>query len=284
MKTKTLVIILNHNLPEYTDRLYLNLVDFQADFYDLLVMDNGSKPEYLSQFTGVKLERNLYWGGALNEAFRMVLETELYDSLLFLNNDIEVNGEVFVRSLRHELFMGDYAIVSPCIAGNAKPWRQMQNWGSNKTRDVKWVDLQSPLIHRKLIEVIRKFDDALYYGWGQELISSDVCAEKSWRVGVCDHISIVHYWKQTVMQQRLFSSHGQNITEDEETVGVDNFEKLAWTCYVNYFEEHLLKYGTFDDLRAYGESYTFKSEFPNSSSGIRRYIPESILRHFLRNS
>jgi len=36
---KTLVAILNHNLPEYTDYLYNNLNPYQSNIYDLIVID-----------------------------------------------------------------------------------------------------------------------------------------------------------------------------------------------------------------------------------------------------
>jgi len=253
MKTKTLAIILNHNLPEYTDRLFENLNNPGNDHYDLVVMDNGSKPEFTSIHTTIKFEKNLYWGGAINEAFRIVLENDIYDSLLFLNNDIEVNGKIIVQELRKELFSGDFVIVSPCIAGDARPWKQMQNWGSKTTRCVNWIDNQAPLIHRKLIEVIRKFDDDLYYGWGQEFICYDICYERNWKIGVCDHLSILHFAKQTLFQRRLFKDfNGESIpTEYME------FEDKAWESYASYFSKHPLRVGTFEELRAYGENYSF---------------------------
>jgi hypothetical protein len=121
LMSKTLVIILNHNIPEYANQLYDSLKNYQGETYDALVMDNGSKPELMPATTHIRFEQNLYWGGALNEAFRIVLKDDKYDSLLFLNNDIEVTGEVFVNLLRHEMFSNDFVIISPCIAGWEQP-------------------------------------------------------------------------------------------------------------------------------------------------------------------
>ena len=253
VKTKTLAVILNHNMPEYTDRLYLNLNDPGNEQYDLIVMDNGSKPGLTSIYTSVKLEKNLYWGGALNEAFRMVLINDIYDSLLFLNNDIEVNGKIFVQALRNELFNGDFVIVAPCIVGGPSPYKQMQNWGSKTTSCVQWIDNQAPLIHRKFIESIREFDDSLHYGWGQELICFDVCRDKNWKIGVCDHISILHFGKQTLFQKRLFNDI------DGESIPLENseFENKAWGSLISYFSKNPIRNGNFDELRAYGENYSY---------------------------
>ena len=43
---------------------------------------------------------NLYWGGGLNWAFNYVLEHDEYDSLLFLNVDLTLNGNDFVKKLK----------------------------------------------------------------------------------------------------------------------------------------------------------------------------------------
>ena len=254
-KTKTLVIILNHNLPEYTNLLYHNLKPYEKEIYDRVVMDNGSLPYLMPEFSQVKIKKNLYWGGALNVAFKMVLENPVYDSLLFLNNDIELTPEIFVEALRNELFTHDFAIVSPCVAGSAQPWKQMQNWAGKQIREVKWIDNQAPLFHRKIIEAIVQFRPELYYGWGQELICFDVCQEKAWKIGVCDHISIVHIGKQTLQQERLFKKN--NSGTGLEPISLTESHQEADHGYRSYFKKYPLKHGEFDALRSFGETYTF---------------------------
>ncbi len=256
-KTKTLAIILNHNLPEYTLWLYRALREYEGDDYDLLVMDNGSRQEFVPAFTHVRFEKNLYWGGALNEAFSMVLRDDRYDSLLFMNNDIEVTPEIFVKALRHEMFTGDYTILSPCIAGRERPWKQMQNWGTKGTRIVKWIDNEAPLFHRRIIEKIKQFDDALFYGWGQELICFDVCEQHGWKTGVCDHISMLHYAKQTILQNRLFSSYDIEVPlGSEKIINWDEYLNNARASYWGYFEKNPLKHATFEEMVEYGEKYS----------------------------
>jgi hypothetical protein len=256
---KTLAIILNHNLPEFTDPLYEELNAHKTEDYDLEVMDNGSQPEYVSQYTSIRFDKNLFWGGALNKAFELVLQNTQYDSLLYLNNDIEVNGRVFVKSLRHELFKNKFAIVSPCIAGKAAPWAQMQNWGTTGMRVVKWVDNQAPLFHRKLIQAIGRFDEALNYGWGQELICHDVCRDRNWKIGVCDHISIVHFKKQTFRQGRLYSldAESQPASAPHQAVSHEDYKAKFRTSYFKYFRQNPLKYESIEQLHKYAGLYTF---------------------------
>lgn len=258
--SKTLVIILNHNLPEITDDLFLELEKHKGDSYDLVVMDNGSREEFVSTHTSIRYEENLFWGGALNKAFALLLQNDNYDSLLFLNNDIEVNGEIFVKSLRKELFDNKYAIVSPCISGKALPWKQMQNWASKSIREVKWIDNQAPLFHRKLVEAIGQFDESLYHGWGQELICFDICQKNQWEIGVCDFISIVHFKKQTFEQGRLFSLEKNTKSSNElgkKAVSHQDYQRKFRASYFEYFAQNPPKNDSFDNLIAYGKNYFF---------------------------
>jgi len=262
---KTLVIVLNHNLPDLTNWLYYSLKKFQDNTHDIMVMDNGSKPHLVPPYSQIRLKENVFWGGALNEAFRLVIGNPDYDSLLFLNNDIEVTPEIFVKSLRNELFKNDFAIVSPCIAGKPMPWRQMQNWGSTTPRVVNWIDNTAVMFHRKIIETIREFPAELYIGWGQEMICYDVCIEKHWKTAVCDHIAILHYGKQTLLQNQLFAKEGSqdnSVTGEDKNISWDEFKTLAMKTRDDYFENHPLKYVSFGDHVQYGINYTFQPRNP----------------------
>ena len=97
---KTLVVIYNHNLPSMTDSLWESLEPYKRDDYDMILIDNGSTPEGKSKYTTHETGQNCYFGGAINIAFQYFLESKEYDSLLSLNNDLVVQGDNFVRSLR----------------------------------------------------------------------------------------------------------------------------------------------------------------------------------------
>lgn len=262
--------------------MYNSLNDFRGETYDLLVMDNGSKPELMPATTHIRYETNLYWGGALNEAFKLVLKDNQYDSLLFLNNDMEVTAEVFVNLLRNELFSKDFAIVSPCIAGREQPWKQMQNWGSPETRIVKWADLMAPLFHRKFIEAVGQFDPELYYGWGQELLSHEICTERGWKIGVSDHICILHIGKQTLLQNRLFSKKTIEDVVTEEPVSLTDSHAMAMNDYRAYFVSHPMKHGGFDELRSYGEHYAYQEGMAKKQVGIHQEPKRTFLQRILR--
>lgn len=254
--SKTLTIVLNHNLPDYTNWVYYSLKKFLNENMDLIIMDNGSRPELVPKMATVRLKKNIYWGGALNVAFKMVLENRDYDSLLFLNNDIDFTADIFVSFMRDAMFRYDLALASPCISGRPQPWRQMQNWGSAEPRIVNWIDLQSPIFHRKLIEAIGQFPEELQIGWGQELICSDVCRDHDWKTAVFDNLSIVHFGKQTLLQNKLYIT-SEDEQQSDETVPWEEFKALAMKTRDAWFEAHPLKHDSIAQQIDYGHKYTW---------------------------
>ena len=112
---KTLAVILNHNLPDDTNKLYESLKPFEGDEYDLVVVENGCEEDGKSKYSTFTLDKNVYFGGGINVMFQYIIDNKEYDSLLFLNNDLIIHGYNFVKSLRHEMIDNDFTIVSPTI-------------------------------------------------------------------------------------------------------------------------------------------------------------------------
>lgn len=198
---RTAAIILNHNLPVWTDRLYNSLKPYERDDYDLLVFDNGSKPEGVSEHTTFRSEENLYFGGGFHAGMQVVLEDDQYDSMLFLNNDLTVFGYNFVKTLREEMNNG-FDIVSPTFY-NVEPsgqcfWKCMHGYGSSITRQVPYVDFQCPLISKRLLKEVDLIDSSLMYGFGIDFFFSLTCQDKGWKLGVLDRLCVLHHNSMTV--------------------------------------------------------------------------------------
>lgn len=221
---KTLVTILNHNLPEYTNFLYDELKKYQTDSYDVFVFDNASSPEGQPKVVHLATDENCYFGGAMNLVFDFMLNTDEYDSLLFLSNDVLLHGYNFVDTLRKEMFEQDYTILSPSVIQvrlEQDMWKQMHNYGTKNVRQVPWVDFMSPLIHRRLVEEIKQFDMRMLYGWGLDIYSGVVCERKDWKIGVVDYLTAVHLVAKTTKEGK------SNITLEEycslAQKGMDDF-------------------------------------------------------------
>jgi len=197
--SKTLAVIYNHNLPEMTDKLWEELKPYERDDYDLILIDNGSTDEGKSKYTTHETGQNTYFGGALNIALDFFTMSGTYDSLLSLNNDLVLQGDNFVKTLREEMFNNDFKIVSPCVlqVENQCKWKYMHCWNSDTIREVKWVDFQAPLMHKDFINHIKQFPDELIYGWGQDVLSGIICEENDWKVGVVDRCPMIHHSAHT---------------------------------------------------------------------------------------
>jgi GT2 family glycosyltransferase len=216
--SKTAAIILNHNLVSWTDRLYNSLKAYERDDYDLMVFDNGSKEENVSEHTSFRSEENLYFGGGFHAGMQVVLEDEQYDSMLFLNNDLTVFGYNFVRTLREGMFGSlraetgvtclpvdsdiIYDIVSPCFY-NVEPekqchWKTMHSWCSMFPREVGFIDFQCPLISKRLLKKVDQIDADLIYGWGLDSYLAILCKQNNWKMAVLDNVSVLHHNSLTV--------------------------------------------------------------------------------------
>lgn len=206
MNKKTLVIIYNHNLPNLTNQLYESLKPYESNIYDLFVIDNGSSDEGKSKYTSFETGKNCYFGGGLNLALQYFNDNkDVYDSLLSLNNDLIIHGPNYVKELRRLMEEGDYTILSSCALQPEKTqchWKYMHNWGSNKVRDVKWVDYQAPLIHERYINKYPQFPSELIYGWGQDILSGIYCDENNWKIGVVDWLPIIHFSALTYRDEK----------------------------------------------------------------------------------
>jgi len=242
---KTLAVIYNHNMPEMTDKLWESLEPFKRGDYDLILIDNGSKPEGVSQYTTHETGQNTYFGGALNIAFQFFLESGEYDSLLSLNNDLILQGPNFIKTLRNEMFSNDYKIVSPCVlqVNNQCKWKYMHCWNTNSTRDVKWVDFQAPLIHKDFIDKVQQFPNELIYGWGQDVLSGVICEKENWKIGVVDKCPLIHHSAATYKQGK-------------SDLDLTTYCKNAEMGMFNYFNNNGL-IDKFHEFRNLSSNYSF---------------------------
>lgn len=246
--SKTLVVIYNHNLPSMTDDLWESLYPYRRDDYDMILIDNGSTTDGKSKYTTHETGQNCYFGGALNIALQYFLDSGEYDSLLSLNNDLILQGPNFVRTLRNEMFKGDYKIISPSVLQieSQCKWKYMHCWNTGSTRTVKWVDFQAPLIHKDFIEKIQQYPEELIYGWGQDLLSGIICEQNDWKVGVVDKCPLIHYSARTYK-------------EGKSDIDLTTYCRNAETNMFKYFQKQDL-IGIFNQYRQLSSEYNIIKE------------------------
>ena len=199
---KTLYVILNHNAGSVSSIYYEELKYYQEqDNFDLLLIDNGSKIAERSIHTTHSFKKNVYFNGAIQWAFKYMLDHPEYEYLVFSNNDIFLHGYRFVENMVTIAEDNDFAMVSPSnIEGNAGQnfWPIMHCWYKKEPRVVPWIDFVCPFIHRRLVEEIQQFPTwwrSPSYGFDD--YCSIICDRKGWKVGVSDSITIFHIGQYT---------------------------------------------------------------------------------------
>lgn len=237
-----LIATLNHNLPDLTDNLVEQLKkDPLFKECELMVVDNGSK-EKLATYTTHRLEENVFFGGGFNVVLEYFLSTR-HDYLYFLNNDLIFHGPSFLTTSLRESKESDAAVYSPSII-NAAPgqchWRQMWNWGKG-LRAVRWIDFQSPLIRRDVLEKIVHYPNELMLGWGVDFYTGCITETNGMRTVVSDTHTICHLVSQTFAQNKV-------------NIGVSEFCRGAEMNMAQFFKSSQY-YKQYMDLRIYGENY-----------------------------
>lgn len=237
-----LVATINHNLPELTDNLVSQLKrDPLFNECELIVVDNGSKDE-LAKSTTHRLEKNIFFGGGFNVVLDYFLSTN-HDYLYFLNNDLIFHGPSFLTTSLKEIKEADAGVYSPCVINASIEqchWKQMWNWGIG-LRSVRWIDFQSPLIRRDVLELIQKVPDELIYGWGVDFYTGCITETNNIKTVVSDTHTICHLNSQTFKQNKI-------------DIGINEFCRNAESNMNNYFMGSEYR-DLYMDLRTYAENY-----------------------------
>ena len=237
-----LVATLNHNLPDLTDNLVEQLKrDPLFPECELMVVDNGSK-EAKAKSTTHSLESNVFFGGGFNVVLDYFLETK-HEWLYFLNNDLIFHGPSFLTTSIKESNQVDASVYSPSVINASIDqchWKQMWNWGIG-LREVKWIDFQSPLIRRDILEQIKVFPQELIYGWGLDFYTGCIAERYNFKTVVSDTNTICHLNSQTFKQNKI-------------NIGTSEFCRNAERNMNSYFSTSEFT-TTYLNLRTYGETY-----------------------------
>jgi GT2 family glycosyltransferase len=240
-----LIATLNHNLPDLTDNLVMQLKrDSYFDAHcELMVLDNGSS-EPLARSTTHRLDENIFFGGGFNIVLDYFLNETDHEWLYFLNNDLIFHGPSFLTTSVTNAIKAEAMVYSPAVINASVEqchWKQMWNWGQG-LRSVKWIDFQCPLIHRTVLKQIQHFPEELVYGWGLDFYTGCITEQHGIKTVVDDTNTICHLNSQTFKQNKI-------------NIGVSEFCRNAETNMNNYFLNSEFN-SLYSELRTYGETYT----------------------------
>lgn len=277
---KTAAVILNHNLPDYTDMLYESLKPYERNDYHVIVFDNGSDKAGQSKYTSYATGQNVYFGGGFNAAMGMVLDNDCYDSLLFLNNDLTIhNNRKFVKTLRDCMFskisvienfdgtggtlvkkeilppnIPAFDIVSSTFYNDEETdlkggchWKTMKNYGNTQygsVREVPFIDFQCPLISKRLLKEIGEIHPSLIMGFGIDFLFALTCQDKGWKLGVCDSLTVLHHNSLTVKR-------------GVAGINIQQYCQRAEAGQYDFFYNVKKRFDDYQKLRQKAENYQF---------------------------
>ena len=252
MEMKILLSTLVHNTPDLADNM-LNQWHQEKEFInehcETMIVDNGSDLDKISKSTTHKLEKNVFFGGGCNVIMDYFLSGD-YDYLLLFNSDIIYHGYNFLSTAFEEIKKYNLDVYTPSVI-NGKieqcKWRTVHNWGTKGVRKVKYIDDQSPIFSRRMVEKLYPFPDLLYLGYGTDFHECIIANRNNFNIGVSDNLTVCHLENYTVQSDKL-------TTITKQQYWNDNYHNM-----VNHFEnsEYAQEY---KDLFSYGEKYNFYGE------------------------
>jgi len=258
---KTLYIILNHNIKSVTTMYYESLKYYQEqDNFKLFLIDNGSRASERSIYTTHFFKKNMYFNGAIQWAFKYMLDHPEYEYLCFSNNDIYLHGYKFVRTMIETMEEDNFTMLSPSTIETSHGqnfWPIMHCWYKKEPRVVPWIDFTCPFIHRRLIEKIKQFPTwwrSPSYGFDD--YCSIVCNREEWKIGVSDLMCVFHVGQMTYREGRgptragdgldfytMQNKHRENFDWNFEKSGLQATQKELDTQKALYGRNNSLKMG-----------------------------------------
>jgi len=186
---RTAAIITNYNMPERTDALVEYIRKHVKSAVDVIVVDNGSDLVPASQYTTLKLDRNVQttggWLAGLNSLrgdyfayWFLITSTEFVEGL---------SGDPLtpmVQKLASDpQAVGVHNALTPDYVG---AWHQLVRREGRGFRQTWMIDNISSLYRADWFDSIGRFDPELIYGWGIDLETCWLARKAGRTLWVCE--------------------------------------------------------------------------------------------------
>ncbi len=218
------VVILHYGAPALTQRLLSQLRASDPELGQrVLVLDNHAPEPFPDAWR--RLDRNLYWGGALAYCLQACRELGC-SHLWYLNNDIAFISRpphlerAWQRLQRLDARLGPVGVYSPSVLRN--PYHaQMVQRPEGQFRLVPYIDGIAPLFRLECLDALGGLDlGANPYGYGVDVWTSLAAHRAGWPVVVDHQVALRHSYHSTARR-------------------VEGFLALAGAAQDAYLEERL---------------------------------------------
>lgn len=175
---KTIGAILSYNNPKMTDRLVENIRSMFKKDWTLIVMDNGSDEDKVSQYTTHRIKDNLRMVGGFNACIDFIeKEHSDYDNIWFFTNDCYFipDGNCPLAIAEHYLEKyPEIGILHPSESHEIDVCFDVKH--DNSIKGLKCVveyDIVCPIFTKAAIKAVGgSFNKDLFQGWGLDYETS----------------------------------------------------------------------------------------------------------------
>lgn len=220
-------IILNRNLPDVTDRLFEHLRAHDDEATDVFIVEAGSDPENLSQYStwyanwpearihGLRYSRGMNYG--LSQIWKEK-EFDQYEAFFLLTNDTELQQSKTVAPLMAILDQHPrVGILSPC----SERWGERLLLKNQQTKYFWFIHNNAYLLRRELIKSICNqdepdfmnflFDGSNFRGYGSE---SELIAK-----------AYANDWAAAITSSIWAGENESHLLEKADLIKTDGYEK-----------------------------------------------------------
>lgn len=165
------IIIINYNVPERTDSLVEYIKDKVKIPYKLHVIDNGSRSEFVSKYTTLRIKSNRQKTGGLLTGLHMASKDNpdyywiISTNMQFIPTDQDPAYELSKALEENEKAVG----ILPYWIGELPDWthRRFSKQDNSVVHEVSTIGMYS-MFDAKWLDSIGWFDPAFTFGWGSD--------------------------------------------------------------------------------------------------------------------
>jgi hypothetical protein len=231
---KILSCILSYNMPQITNHLYEQLIRLTNSKEKIIVFDNGSDKNKVSEYTTFLADTNTKLTGGMNFILSIIKKHfyDSFDAYWLMTNDINFEYDKDpVKNMSSVLETNsDIGIIHPSLIrpvyNYAYPWmiKIPGNENLNKvTKNHTMVDIICPIYTKKALNVINwEFDKRFIYGWGIDYDSCYQIRKSGLKVAVNFDLLVSHQTsvvydsgndKEFKNRQEYYKKAGENMNK-----------------------------------------------------------------------
>jgi GT2 family glycosyltransferase len=171
MDTRVAAVITNYNMIERTDALVEHLLTHERGVaLDIIVVDNGSDLKPPSQYTTVRLEKNIQTTGGWNAGLRLARESKADFYWVMITSAEFIGAPVLSRLLKcMELYSHCVGVHPALTKDSTTSWEHLKEIGTSGWRKVWMIDNICALWRADWFDSVGGFDPRFTFAWGPDL-------------------------------------------------------------------------------------------------------------------